>query len=328
MTPKVSIIVPIHDAKEYLERCLDTLINQSLRNIEIILVLDCPSDGSDIIAYKYSKQDDRIKLIINNTNKHIGLSRNVGLDAATSDYIGFSDHDDFRDLNMYEKLYNRITETNSDIVLGISSTVGSENRVSNIPNDWDEKNIQELALEDLLRGGDDISNNPIFANIHPNLYKTSFLKKNNIYFVDTRRATPEDRIFQSICLLLAKKVDLLNEVLYYQVIHYYNTSLNPSYSNFHSRLNGKLFLYENLIKYNLYKKHEVHFLISVKKEFTNRLIESFLSSIDVFKFISQIRVIRSLPFGKIAYKNGHYSIGHCKLLTRLIHKVIWLAIRI
>ena len=102
MTPKVSIIVPIYNAGKFLEKCLDTLVNQTLKDIEIILVLDCPTDGSDRIAREYAEKDPRIRLIINEQNLNIGLSRNEGLKIARGEYIGFSDHDDWRELDMYE----------------------------------------------------------------------------------------------------------------------------------------------------------------------------------------------------------------------------------
>ena len=89
MTPKVSIIVPIYNAGKFLEKCLDTLVNQTLKDIEIILVLDCPTDGSDRIAREYAEKDPRIRLIINEQNLNIGLSRNEGLKIAQGEYIGF-----------------------------------------------------------------------------------------------------------------------------------------------------------------------------------------------------------------------------------------------
>ena len=103
MTPKVSIIVPIYNAGKFLEKCLDTLVNQTLKDIEIILVLDCPTDGSDRIAREYAEKDPRIRLIINEQNLNIGLSRNEGLKIARGEYIGFSDHDDWRELDMYKR---------------------------------------------------------------------------------------------------------------------------------------------------------------------------------------------------------------------------------
>ena len=133
---KVSIILPVYNAGEHLRRCLDTLINKTLKEIEIIVVLDCPTDNSDKIVKEYAVNDSRIKIVENKVNLHIGESRNRGLEVASGEYIGFSDHDDYRELNMYEELYNNAKENNSDVVLSgygsdshgeISSTIYLDN---------------------------------------------------------------------------------------------------------------------------------------------------------------------------------------------------------
>lgn len=117
MSPKVSIIVPIYNAGKFLEKCLDTLIYQTLKDIEIILVLDCPTDGSDRIAREYAEKDPRIKLIFNKHNLNTGLSRNEGLKIAQGEYIGFSDHDDWRELDMYENLYRKAQKDKADVAI-------------------------------------------------------------------------------------------------------------------------------------------------------------------------------------------------------------------
>ena len=93
---KVSIIIPVYNVESYLRRCLDSVVNQTLKDIEIILVNDGSTDGSLAICEEYAKNDDRIKII---TRKNGGLSaaRNTGLDNATSEYIGFIDSDDWVD---------------------------------------------------------------------------------------------------------------------------------------------------------------------------------------------------------------------------------------
>ena len=100
MQPKISIIVPVYNAGNYLRHCLDTLVNQTLRDIEIILIIDCPTDGSDEICREYAANDNRIVIINNVRNLHIGNSRNEGLKIAQGKYIGFSDHYAYRTLKM------------------------------------------------------------------------------------------------------------------------------------------------------------------------------------------------------------------------------------
>ena len=114
--PLVSVIVPIHNAGKYLYKCLDSLVNQTLRDIEIIAVLDCPTDGSDKVVEKFAANDSRIKIVRNKANLHIGNSRNEGLKVARGKYIGFSDHDDYSDPRMYEVLYRKAEEENLDLV--------------------------------------------------------------------------------------------------------------------------------------------------------------------------------------------------------------------
>ena len=114
---KVSIIIPVYNVESYLRRCLDSVVNQTLKDIEIILVNDGSTDGSLAICEEYAKNDDRIKII---TRKNGGLSaaRNTGLDNATSEYIGFIDSDDWVDTNFFENLYNTAIEKNCDVAFG------------------------------------------------------------------------------------------------------------------------------------------------------------------------------------------------------------------
>ena len=80
-TPKISVIIPVYNAGIYLPERIESILNQTLKDIEIIIVLDCPTDGSDKVAESYSRKDERIKLIYNPANLHIGLSRNYSGDS-------------------------------------------------------------------------------------------------------------------------------------------------------------------------------------------------------------------------------------------------------
>ncbi len=112
--PKVSIIVPIYNVEKYLEKCLFTLTNQTLEDIEIVCVNDGSKDNSASILEEFSNKDNRIK-VIEQKNAGLSAARNTGLKHAIGDYIGFLDSDDWVDLNYYEALYNAITKNNCDI---------------------------------------------------------------------------------------------------------------------------------------------------------------------------------------------------------------------
>lgn len=113
---KVSVIVPIYNSENYLNRCLDSLVNQTLKNIEIILVNDGSKDNSLHICKEYSKNDNRIK-IIDGENSGVSIARNKGLDIAEGEYVGFVDSDDYIDLNTFEEMYKIANEKNVDIVV-------------------------------------------------------------------------------------------------------------------------------------------------------------------------------------------------------------------
>ena len=101
----ISIIVPCYNVSKYVSKCLDSLINQTYKNIEIILVDDCSNDNTRDILKEYLKKDNRIKLICNKKNSGLSFSRNVGISNSSGQYIGFIDSDDYVDFDFYEKLY-------------------------------------------------------------------------------------------------------------------------------------------------------------------------------------------------------------------------------
>lgn len=113
-TLKVSIIVPVYNSEKYLEKCLDSLINQTLNDIEIICVNDGSKDSSADVLKKYLEKDKRIK-IITKENEGLSAARNDGLKVASGEYIGYVDSDDWVDLDFYEKLYNAAKKYNSEI---------------------------------------------------------------------------------------------------------------------------------------------------------------------------------------------------------------------
>ena len=114
--PKISVIVPVYNAEEYLEQCLDSIVNQTLDDIEIICVNDGSKDSSLAILKEYSCKYSNIK-VINQKNYGIIGARISGFKNATGEYIGWVDNDDFIELNMYEKLYNTTKKGEADIVI-------------------------------------------------------------------------------------------------------------------------------------------------------------------------------------------------------------------
>lgn len=113
---KISIVTTVYGVEQYIKQCLDSLVNQTYTNLEIIIVNDCTTDGSMDIVNMYN--DSRIKIINHTTNLGAGWARRHGIEAATGDYVITVDADDWLDLDFIEKLANNAKETNADIVSG------------------------------------------------------------------------------------------------------------------------------------------------------------------------------------------------------------------
>ncbi|HFI0458074.1 TPA: glycosyltransferase family 2 protein [Streptococcus suis] len=135
MPPLISVIIPIYNVEKYLERCLDSVVNQTFTNLEIILVNDGTPDGSVAIAEAYQEKDKRIKLI-HQENAGLSEARNTGIVAATGDYIAFLDSDDWLELDAYEYLLQLLVAHDADISIGgirrteiVVSETTSENQV-------------------------------------------------------------------------------------------------------------------------------------------------------------------------------------------------------
>ena len=114
--PRLSIIVPIYNVEKYLSRCIESILNQTFKDFELILVNDGSTDNCKEICEKYKRMDSRI-IVANKKNGGLSSARNLGIDISKGDYIGFVDSDDFIDVHMYEILLNTINSYDSDIVI-------------------------------------------------------------------------------------------------------------------------------------------------------------------------------------------------------------------
>lgn len=127
---KISIIVPVYNAEKYLKQCIDSLLNQSLTECEFIFVNDGSIDESQKIIELSQKKDTRI-LLINQNNLGVSAARNIGIEQATGEFIGFVDADDRIESTMFEKLYNTITSLNVDLAVCDYYTINSNKKIIN-----------------------------------------------------------------------------------------------------------------------------------------------------------------------------------------------------
>lgn len=209
---KISIIVPVYNTAKYLDKCIQTLINQTLENIEIIFIDDGSEDNSVEILKNYAKKDKRIRILKQN-HKRQGAARNYGLSIAQGEYIGFVDSDDWVKLDMFEKLYYQAKETDSDIVMCSMNTFedGTNKIIVNTYNTLDIFNQKffenTFTPQDTLNFIFNISVSP-----YNKIYRKSLIDKNNIKFPENIYFEDNAFFFQS--WLNAKKISLLNQKLY------------------------------------------------------------------------------------------------------------------
>ena len=116
----ISVIIPVYNVEKYLSQCLDSVINQTYKNLEIICVDDSSTDNSLEILKEYAQKDTRIKIIKNEKNLGLGLTRNEGVKVAKGEYIHFLDSDDWMNLNAYEKLFDTVKKINFPDVITFS----------------------------------------------------------------------------------------------------------------------------------------------------------------------------------------------------------------
>jgi glycosyltransferase involved in cell wall biosynthesis len=134
--PKISVIIPAYNTAKYIDKCLESVINQTYSNLEIIIVDDCSTDNTREVLKKYNKIKN-IKIIYNEVNSGLSFSRNHGLSVATGDYIGYIDSDDYISLNYYEKLMDAIIKNHAEIALCDIKTVDDETNISRLSKCYD-----------------------------------------------------------------------------------------------------------------------------------------------------------------------------------------------
>ena len=207
---KVSIIVPVYNVERYLGKCLDSLVNQTLKDIEIICVNDGSTDNSADILKTYSDKDNRI-IVISQENSGQSVARNKGIDIAKGEFIGFVDSDDWVDENYFEALYNEALKSNSDIaVAGMIRITGPKQRKFLI--------FKDLLVTDNLNLKFELCDVPEKSYVWNKIYKTEKIKKCGLKFEDG--IIFEDCIFTPQVLFFLEKMVTVPNIYY----HYFRRS--------------------------------------------------------------------------------------------------------
>lgn len=203
---KVSVIVPIYNVEEYLNECLDSIVNQTLKEIEVIMVDDGSQDSSAKIAKEYEEKYENFKLVCQ-PNGGLGKARNVGMQYVNGEYVAFMDSDDYISLNAYEKMYEAAKKHDCDIVVGNVKRFNSK-KVFN-------SGLHTKVFKDTIENTTIIKNLELLYDTTAwnKLFKKSFWLENDFKF-------PEGILYEDIPVtvpahFLSKSTTILEDVVYY-----------------------------------------------------------------------------------------------------------------
>lgn len=238
----VSIIVPVWNVQEYLRKCLDSLVNQTFNNYEILVINDGSPDNSDLIIEEYAKKYPDLIKSLKKENGGQASARNLGLSRANGEYILFVDSDDWVDKTIVEKLYNRAINTNSDIV---------------ICNAYSVQNDKILPYQLFGNYSKDLKKNYIVScegACWGQLIKRSIIVDNNLYFLE-HHFYEDIAVIPSLCLF-TRNISYLNENLYYYLIRNGSTMKQVTYNKSLEDIFDSLKYLSNIFKKNnSYKKY-------------------------------------------------------------------------
>ncbi len=256
---KISIIIPIYNSEKYLKRCLDSVIFQSLKEIEIICIDDCSTDNSLNIVEQYQKLDIRIKLYKNESNMGTAYCRNFGIDKSQGDIIGFVDSDDTISSEMYEKLLFNMNNFDANIVF-CNFNYLDEN--SNIYKTFD-KFKNRLSNEEIFRK---ILSNEFSSSACIGIYKKELFYNKNIFYPNN--IIYEDPMTTYKLVYFADKVSILEEKLY----NYHDNSESITRNLTNKHFDDIFYVIEDTKQF--LKKHNIFDIYS--KEYLQR-VESFIN---------------------------------------------------
>lgn len=288
--PKISVIVPVYNPGDGFVRCLKSLQEQSLTDIEIIFIDDCSTDESMELARKAALTDKRIRILVNEQNSGAGYSRNRGIDEACGEYLAFIDPDDYISGDFLELLYNKTKQNTSDIVKGEREHINASGKVIDCSK---EKSLNETIRDGLIKG------KPLYRLFTYNhwtaIYNRSFLLRIGARYGLTRNS--QDSTFLLRTCYYTKSIDFDDSAKYYYVVR--TNSRVRDYSR--ARLRQELLAFEDAVDF--FHEHEIdgHFFAYIieRLEYLLRIqawIDLHYSKADGKWFLNEIRdATESLP---------------------------------
>ncbi|MCL2566754.1 MAG: glycosyltransferase [Alphaproteobacteria bacterium] len=334
--PLLSIIVPVYNVEKYLHQCLDSIVNQEYKNLEIIIVNDASSDNSLEIIQEFSKKDNRIIIIDCKKNGGYGKAVNLGIEKASGEWIGIVESDDFILESMYQKLIDKTSKTTAQIIRGdyYQYWDKSKNKKEKYEkyNIFNNHNINLDSSSDLIVK-DNLNLFYISPAIWSAIYKREFLLSNNIKIIETKGASYQDVTFFIETLFEADRIYIVNEPLYcyrqtnmtsssnskgkafviFEIYNFLEDNLkNRNWKKFTRYKKTLYFSFINNYYYNFYRiahKYRKDYLIIWKKQLENMInngLDLTLNDIN-----------RQKELENILYKNHKYIL-HYLLFKKIL----------
>jgi glycosyltransferase involved in cell wall biosynthesis len=243
---KVSVIVPVYNCQQYLNECIESILGQTLKNIEIICVNDGSQDNSQTILEDYQRRDNRIR-IVNKKNGGLSSARNVGMKIATGEYIGFVDSDDWIDADFFEKLYNQTFRNKAEMAMGnVEIFPAKLGRITALS--WISSLIKEIKSDNVVTVPE---RKKIIAtsSVCNKLFKREFLSRNEFHFFEGLYW--EDNPFTVMTTIKANSIYLVRDVYY----HYRNHPESITVSAYSDRKSFDIFEIMDRLRLFFEKEH-------------------------------------------------------------------------
>ena len=289
---KISVIVPVYNVEKYIEKCVKSLLAQSLKELEIIFIDDRGTDNSVNIIKKYVSENSGIKILSNETNQGVAVSRNRGMKIAQGEFIAFLDADDWVEKDFYEKLYEKAIEENADIVRG---GVVYENKGEQKTNKGVEHKIKQIAEAKRFI--------PLAYNwgFGLSIYKKELLEENHLEF--PLLTNGEDIVFLVKALYYCKKFAYDFSAQYHYVQHQDSASHKYSQKYIVSVISHFAMIIEFLNQQQLCKKDYVAYMknniLNPLHNYWKNFVEQLGTSEDIQYFLEQSNnIFRLLKYQK------------------------------
>lgn len=213
MSELVSVIIPVYNVEKYLHECLESVISQTYKNIEIILINDGSTDNSLKICMYFKEIDKRI-IIIDKKNEGLSIAREIGLRSAKGSYVIMMDSDDVLDSMYVEKMYFTIKKNSADICL-CGRKIFDEKCEKNLYLSTELEDSKLISVKELETNYHHLTGEYQMSDSWNKIYRKQFILNTNVHFVLPRQYNGTDLLFNYLLMLHCPKISIVNEPLYY-----------------------------------------------------------------------------------------------------------------